>query len=199
MELLEGATLREELNLRRQLNPSRTIEILRGVCAAVNAAHRSELIHRDLKPENIFLARSGDGTGELVKVLDFGIAKSLSPRNHTVTTQVNPGTQPGVLVGTPAYMSPEQLLGESPDVSWDLWALSVVVYEALTGALPFPFTGIEGWRRAILDGSFMPLTEHLTAPSTGWQAFFARGFAGERRKRPRSAEELLRQLETILV
>ena len=136
MELLEGATLREELNLRKQLNPSRTIEILRGVCAAVNAAHRRELIHRDLKPENIFLARSGGGTGELVKVLDFGIAKSLPPRNHTGTTRVTAETQPGVLVGTPAYMSPGQLLGESPDVSWDLWALSVVVYEALTRSYP---------------------------------------------------------------
>ena len=77
MELLEGATLREELRARRRLDARRVVEIFRGLCSAVEAAHARQLIHRDLKPENIYLARGAGDTGETVKVLDFGIAKFL--------------------------------------------------------------------------------------------------------------------------
>ena len=126
MELLDGATLRDDLRRRKRLDPSRTIEILRSVCAAVDAAHRRQLIHRDLKPENIFLAQSDDGTGEVVKVLDFGIAKFVFTHDDEAPARVTSETQTGILIGTPAYMSPEQLLGRKPDVLWDLWALCVI-------------------------------------------------------------------------
>ena len=141
MELLEGVTLRDELKRCTRLDPSRTVDILRGVCLAVEAAHRRELIHRDLKPGNIFLAHAPDGPGETVKVLDFGLAKFLSAHNdeaRTATTNAAVETTAGMLVGTFDYMSPEQLQGEYPAVSWDLWAIAVVAYEALTGTLPFP-------------------------------------------------------------
>ena len=92
-------------------------------------------------------------------------------------------------MGTPAYMSPEQLLGEELHVCWDLWALSVVAYEALTGALPFT-SGPDG-RRSILEGNFTPVEEP-------WQSFFERSFAEDRNKRPQSAAEFLSQLEKIL-
>src|SRR6185503_13143765 len=71
MELLEGRNLRDELHLHKRLDRARTLWILRGVCAAVEAAHRRQLIHRDLKPENIYITVSGDGGDEVVKVLDF--------------------------------------------------------------------------------------------------------------------------------
>jgi tRNA A-37 threonylcarbamoyl transferase component Bud32 len=183
MELLEGVTLREELKQNQRLASPRVIDIFRGVCAAVEAAHARNLIHRDLKPENIFL------TGNTVKVLDFGIAKFLPTNDDSAPTAVFAGTRTGVLVGTPAYMSPEQLLGEELHVCWDLWALSVVAYEALTGALPFA-SGPDG-RRAILEGIFTPVEEP-------WQSFFERSFAEDRNKRPQSAAEFLSQLENIL-
>lgn len=188
MELLKGVTLRAELDLRKRLDPSRMIEIFHGVCAATEAAHRRHLIHRDLKPDNIFLSQSEDRAGEIVKVLDFGIARFL-PSCEDDATRV---TSEGVLMGTPAYMSPEQLLGESPAVSWDLWALAVVAYETLSGATPFADSARD-WRRAILSGSFTPLKAHLTVSPAGWQTFFESCFAIDRSKRPGSVAEFFRQ------
>ena len=182
MELLEGVTLREELKRHQRLAPSQIIQIFRGVCAAVSAAHERNLIHRDLKPENIFL------TGGTVKVLDFGIAKFLPSNDASSPTVVSAATRTGVLVGTPVYMSPEQLLGEQLHVGWDLWALSVVAYEALTSALPFG-SGADG-RRAILAGSFTPTDEP-------WQSFFTGCFSPDRNKRPQSAAEFLSRLEIM--
>ena len=142
MELLSGTTLRDELRRGGRLDAARTLDVLRGVCSAVDAAHQRGFIHRDLKPENIFLV-AGNGP---VKVLDFGVAKPLV-RDDAAGAGEPPETEVGVLVGTVGYISPEQLLGDSPDVSWDVWALATVAYESLTGALPFPVESRESWRQ----------------------------------------------------
>lgn len=200
MELLEGSSLRDELKRRTKLDPSRTVEIFRGVCAGAEAAHRRQIIHRDLKPENIFLARSEglEKPGETVKVLDFGIAKLFTSHNDAAETLTGFETSAGILVGTIAYLSPEQLLGERPDVGWDLWALSVIAYEALTGMLPFLGAPTDDWRRAVLAGSFTPLDVHLKDSPARWQAFFADCFARDRMGRPRSASEFFLRLEEAL-
>ena len=112
MELLKGGTLRDELSHQKRLSSSRMVHVFRNVCATVEAAHRRDLIHRDLKPENIFIATGVDGTGEVIKVLDFGLAKFLPVNVDSASTHTTAATQPGMLIGTPAYMSPEQLLGE---------------------------------------------------------------------------------------
>ena len=104
----------------------------------------------------------------------------------------------GVLVGTAGYMSPEQLLREPPDVSWDLWTLAVVAYESLTGALPFPVDRKGAWRQSVLAGRRTPLREHLTNPSARWEAFFDRALAADRASRPASAARFLRELEQAL-
>src|SRR5437879_11608320 len=101
MELLEGVSLREELNRCRRLDPSRTLDIFQSVCSAVEAAHRRHLIHRDLKPENIFLARGPDG--EIVKVLDFGIAKFMPVLDSDAPTLAGGETKTGMLLGTLGY------------------------------------------------------------------------------------------------
>jgi tRNA A-37 threonylcarbamoyl transferase component Bud32 len=202
MELLEGSTLREELRRRSRLDPRRAVEVFRGVCAGVEAAHRRQIIHRDLKPENIFLARSeGFGEpGERVKVLDFGIAKLVATSEESADTETRTlvDTSPGIVVGTIAYLSPEQLLGGSPGVSWDLWALSVTAYETLTGALPFAGAPGDAFRQAVLAGRFAPLSERLEAPPAAWQAFFADGLASDPARRPQSAAELFHRLEAAL-
>jgi eukaryotic-like serine/threonine-protein kinase len=201
MELLEGVTLRDELKRCQRLEPSRTVAILRGVGLAVEAAHRHQLIHRDLKPGNIFLARAPDEPGEIVKVLDFGLAKFLSPHDdeaRTATTCVAVETTAGMLVGTFDYMSPEQLQGEPPAVSWDVWAIAVVAYEALTGALPFPAHSTEGWRSAVLSGAATPLREHLPEVPHRAAALFVDSFAIDRTTRAQSAAEFVRRLEEAL-
>jgi serine/threonine-protein kinase len=201
MELLKGSTLRHELKHRSRLNPVRTVEIFRGVCAGVDAAHRRQIIHRDLKPENIFLSQSEgfDRPEEKVKVLDFGIAKILTAPSEVEETLTGFETSAGVLVGTIGYLSPEQLLGGSPGVLWDLWALSVVAYETLTGRLPFARESTETWRNAVLAGEFTPLDAHMKDPPASWQTFFADCFASDSLKRPQSAVDFFRRLEKILL
>jgi serine/threonine-protein kinase len=164
----------------------------------VEAAHLHNLIHRDLEPENIFLARSGDAESETVKVLDFGIAKFLPGFERGEEAPTLGETDAGMLMGTPGYMSPEQLLGEEPAVSWDLWALAVTAYETLTGGLPFPAASREQWRRSVLAGGCMPLGERIVDPPAEWEEFFARSLSADRTKRPGSAAEFLRDLERAL-
>jgi serine/threonine-protein kinase len=191
MELLEGATLREELRRQKRSTPLRTVEILRGVCAAVDAAHRRHLVHRDLKPENIFMSRGE--AGEVPKVLDFGVAKFLP-----AAVQAPADTQSAVLVGTPAYMAPEQFRSQLVDPAWDLWALAVITYEMLTGAHPFAGpTGAD--YSAVLMGRFKPLTTYLQGSPTRWQEFFERAFHVDPARRPNSAQIFFSELERALV
>jgi len=190
MELLEGNTLREQLLEHHRLEPRRIVAILRDVCSALDAAHQRRLIHRDIKPENIFL------TGDSVKVLDFGIAKFIPTIDDNAATQA--GTGSGILIGTLAYMSPQQLMGEQVDVMWDIWALAVVAYEALTGVLPFPTASSAQWRESVLTGRFTPLNKSLAEPPERWTAFFTESFASELSLRPRSAAAFFQRLEQAL-
>jgi len=94
-------------------------------------------------------------------------------------------------------MSPEQLLGGVPDPAWDLWALAVVAYEALTGARPFA-ADRSGWQAQILAGAFTPLASHLAEPPMAWEPFFRRCFSTQRGERPASAADFLERLRTAL-
>ncbi|MBN1570124.1 MAG: serine/threonine protein kinase [Acidobacteria bacterium] len=186
MELLHGSTLRQELNRIHRFPLMRAQEILSGVCAAVDTAHRRRLLHRDLKPENIFLANAE--RAETAKILDFGVVKSLMRLGEDGDGSQ---TEPGRLVGTLRYMSPEELRGEKPAEIWDLWALAVVAYEMLTGAYPFAGRTSAEVRNAILDGKWRPFHTHLVEASSGWQHFFERALALDTALRPQSALQLL--------
>jgi eukaryotic-like serine/threonine-protein kinase len=192
MELLHGATLREALRREKRLAPSRALAIMRGVCAAVEAAHRQQLLHRDLKPENVFLVRSD--SQEMAKVLDFGIAKFLPSASQQTTAD----TITGMLMGTLKYMSPEQLRGEAPTPAWDLWALGVVTYEILTGAHPYTGGTLAELSRDAAAGQFVPLTVHLPEAPPPWQRFFERALAPEPEHRPGSALQFLAELQIAL-
>ena len=130
MEFLRGKDLARVQYEAGALTFRRSVNILRQVLAALAEAHHLEIIHRDLKPENIILepVRSG---GDFVKVVDFGLAKITAP-------SAGPGiTSPGIVCGTPEYMSPEQGRGDSLDPRSDIYAVGVVMYQLLTGKLPF--------------------------------------------------------------
>ncbi|MGB5039046.1 MAG: serine/threonine-protein kinase, partial [Blastocatellia bacterium] len=135
MEYVKGKTLRHELRRDTSLAPERIAFIIDGVCDAVAEAHKAGVIHRDLKPENILLTDSEDPRHQLVKVLDFGIAKVLTEGNSSGA--ISSITVPGSIMGTFGYMSPEQLEGRPVDVRTDVFALGVIVIEALTGSRPF--------------------------------------------------------------
>jgi len=130
MELLEGLSLAEEVRDRGPLAPERCSEILRPICDVLAEAHAAGIIHRDIKPENVFLHHTP--RGEVVKVLDFGIAKLVG---DTVTSQNL--TAEGFILGTPAYMAPERLVNEPYDGRSDVYSLGIMLFLMLTGRLPF--------------------------------------------------------------
>jgi hypothetical protein len=189
MEFLVGRTLRDTLRAEERLECQRALSILRDVTAAVEAAHRRQLVHRDLKPENICLI--AQGSDETAKVLDFGLAKFLAPTDaEPLMTQVTGGA----ILGTPLYMAPEQLRGEDPDPSWDLWALTVIAFEMLSGSHPFASAIFA--RDARMPGSAAdPRLVHLPR---GFESFFARALALDRAARPESATVFLAELERSL-
>jgi len=190
MELLEGFTLRQRLVQQKRLATQQILQVLGGVCAGLEAAHENGLIHRDLKPENIFLAHSGEG--EVTKILDFGLAKFLiSPTDPAAATA---DTATGVLVGTPQYMSPDQLNGEIASAAWDIWALAVITYEMLTGTHPFPATSVGQMQYSIVNGRFTPLPTDLPNAPAEWQQFFERALSPKTAVRPQSAKEFVSTL-----
>jgi hypothetical protein len=130
MEFVSGEDLRHVLKREGRLSTARTTELLGGICAGVESAHKSGIFHRDLKPENILLPESGTGP----KVLDFGVAKLTTTSN---TTDGGTLTAGGTIVGTPAYMSPEQLRGEAVDARTDVFSLGVMTFEMLLARLPY--------------------------------------------------------------
>jgi eukaryotic-like serine/threonine-protein kinase len=188
MEILEGSTLRETLQIEKRLPTSRALPILRDVCGALSAAHRGHLVHRDLKPENIFLVAIN--SGGIAKVLDFGVAKFLS----NSTQQPTVDTAAGAVLGTPRYMSPEQRRGEEAHCAWDLWALAVVTYEMLTGAFPFGDRSSDDWLMAGPTLPFTPVAHYIPDAGKRWQELFEHGFAREISCRHTSVEAFLSEL-----
>ncbi|MGM0557629.1 MAG: serine/threonine protein kinase [Myxococcota bacterium] len=130
MEMLSGRTLGDVIEHEAPLDPKRAVHIASQVCRSLTEAHAAGIVHRDIKPENIFLIEV-DEDSDFVKVLDFGIAKSLQAEDEVTLTGE------GRIIGTPRYMSPEQILAESVDRRSDIYSLACIVFEMLCGTPPF--------------------------------------------------------------
>ncbi|MEN9791694.1 MAG: hypothetical protein RLZZ63_1352 [Gemmatimonadota bacterium] len=135
MEYIEGSTLTDLIEQDAPLQPRRAASIIHQTADALQIAHDAGIVHRDLKPDNIMVAKHRDGS-DLVKVVDFGIAKAS-------TSDAQKVTKTGMVVGTPEYMSPEQLAGDKLDGRSDIYALGLVAFNCLTGALPFAATSAQ--------------------------------------------------------
>src|SRR5687768_4266938 len=138
-ELIDGKTLREHLAQKESLQLNQILKIGVQVSEALSAAHQAGIIHRDIKPENIMLRKDG-----YAKVLDFGLAKltekkavAIGSEGSEDATRVQVNTTPGLVMGTVSYMSPEQARGKEIDARTDIWSLGVVLYEMLSGKVPF--------------------------------------------------------------
>jgi serine/threonine protein kinase len=183
MEMLEGKTLAAVLDERGRLDLESACAILNQACDAVGAAHAVGIVHRDLKPENLFL--SGRDLS-FVKILDFGISKF-----DTATTGVEGLTLEGSPLGTPCYMSPEQVQGEkSVDARTDVYALGVLLYECLTGCKPFLADTLPQLAVLIFEGKFTAPSELRPELGKSVDRVVAKAMARDPTERFASVQEL---------
>jgi serine/threonine protein kinase len=157
MEFLEGKNLNQSVRAEGPFAMERALPILIAVCGALEEAHKAGIIHRDLKPENIFLCQSA-GLRDYPKVLDFGLAK-------VGERQMRPGsvilTQEGMVFGTPEFMSPEQAQGKALTPASDTYSLAVILYEVLTGKLPFDAKSAMDYIQLHVTGKPIPLSQRV--------------------------------------
>jgi TolB-like protein/Tfp pilus assembly protein PilF len=194
-ELIEGETLRQRL-MRGRMQLSEAIDIAIQVASALAAAHQAGIVHRDIKPENVMLRPDG-----YVKVLDFGIAK-LAEQEVPVTIPRDEAlllveTNLGSVLGTVRYMSPEQACGAQVDKSTDIWSLGVVLYEMVTGHVPFTGDTPREVMSAILESEPPPLTRYIAHPPAELQQIISKTLRKDRKKRYRSAHDLLKALKDL--
>jgi len=189
MELLEGETLADRLRRVGTLPPEAASRLLTQVARALGHAHEVGVIHRDLKPANIFLARTpGD---EIAKILDFGIA-----RIDGGATSTGAITATGAVVGTPYYMSPEQISAQAIDHRTDLWAMAVIAFECMTGARPFPARDIGPLVLQICIHP-MPIPSRVAPVPAGFDPWFEHAAERDPNLRFQSARELADALRRV--
>jgi serine/threonine protein kinase len=190
MEFLDGRSLARELSRNGPIEPARALDIACQISRGLSAAHQAGVIHRDLKPDNVYLVPADQHGPELVKILDFGIAH-VSGRKTRLTAA-------GAVVGTPEYMSPEQARGTDLDGRSDLYALGVVLFEALTGKVPLSAESTVG----TLTKQVFELAPRLRDRDPRFSAFpsveaaLGRLLAKNRDERPTTALDAARLLQT---
>ncbi len=190
-EYVEGKTLREMLATGR-LTAKEALNIATQICSALSAAHAAGIVHRDIKPENVMLRRDG-----YAKVLDFGLAKlAETPHAQALTGDLSK-TNPGTVLGTAKYMSPEQALGQDVDARSDIFSLGVMLYELLTGVPPFKGASIASTLDAIIHHQPVPLTTVQPDLHDELERILARALEKDRELRYQSADDLRAELKRL--
>lgn len=196
MEYVEGRTLREVLNQGR-LTIAEALGIALQVARALESAHASGVIHRDIKPENIMIRSDG-----YVKVLDFGLAKlhrmpeAGDPRETQIATMVH--TEPGLIIGSPSYMSPEQARGVDVDARTDIWSLGVVLYEMLCGWPPFQGSTAMDLMVALLREEPAPISASLRHAHPGVRKLLNRMLSKDKDRRYLTSAEVVTDLQNLV-
>ncbi|HUQ07685.1 MAG TPA: serine/threonine-protein kinase [Kofleriaceae bacterium] len=192
LELVSGESLGDVLQREGRLPWRRALHIARHVLRGLDHAHREAIVHRDIKPDNIILTRH-DGDADFARILDFGIAKLVDAHSHAIT-------RAGMSVGTPSYLSPEQAVGGVIDARCDLYSLSIVVYEMLTGKTPFG--DLEPRRRLYAHAAAPVPTFAEVAPGVDVpadvEALVNAGLAKAPAERLATAAEYLEKIEALL-
>ena len=188
MELLEGVSLSAYTKAGVRVPMAQAAAMLQGVLAGLGAAHAQGVVHRDLKPDNVILARDASGTFT-PKILDFGIAKVMDAAGG-----MGSKTRTGMLLGTPAYMSPEQVRSSKDvDARSDLWSAGVLLYELLAGRVAFPAPTEYARLQAVLNATPVPL-EQVDPQLARLSAFVRLALQKDRAQRYQSALEMARAL-----
>jgi eukaryotic-like serine/threonine-protein kinase len=187
MELLEGEDLDSRVERDGRLPLNVVAQLVQQAASGLNHAHSKGIVHRDFKPANLFLAQSD--SGETTKILDFGVVAMLSEAEVDSDDDGMGQTAAGTIVGTPLYMSPEQIRGGAVDNRSDLWSLGVVAYRALTGVNPFAGQWLGMLMVRICTDPFTPPSQVCPDLSPEVDAFFEKALAKDPDKRFRNAKE----------
>ncbi|CAN5697226.1 hypothetical protein BH11MYX3_BH11MYX3_07170 [soil metagenome] len=195
MEFLDGESLAECLTREQQLPEQRILRIVSQACSALAAAHAKGVVHRDIKPENLFLLKRNQQ--DFIKVVDFGISKSLrASSEEEETTRL---TQTGMVLGTPLYMSPEQARGDDElDHRVDVYALGVIMYEAAAGRVPFIGNNYLSVISQVLNEEPKPLRELRPDLSEEFEAVVLKAMSKDVRERYASATDMLADVTSLL-
>jgi eukaryotic-like serine/threonine-protein kinase len=192
MELLEGCDLATYCETNGPMPLHEVAHVISQTCKALSRAHERGIIHRDIKPQNIFLTNAGGGE-VFVKVLDFGIAKASESRNG-----LDSATKTGTMMGTPFYMSPEQMVGaKGIDHRTDLWGVGVVAFECLTGQKPFNADTIGGLAVAVCNGPMPVPSQFNTDLSADLDRWFAQACSRDVAQRFQFAKEMAEALQRL--
>jgi eukaryotic-like serine/threonine-protein kinase len=193
MEYVEGETLRHRLSTSR-LTIKESLDITTQITAALSAAHAAGIIHRDIKPENVIIRPDG-----FVKVLDFGLAKlaPAGPEFAGADTSTVLKTEAGVVVGTAAYMSPEQARGQEVDARTDIWSLGVMLYEMVAGRSPFAGPSGTDVLAAIVDREPAPLARFEPDTPSELQRIVTKALGKDRGRRYQTVQDLLLDLQAL--
>jgi serine/threonine protein kinase/Flp pilus assembly protein TadD len=194
-EFIDGETLRTRLQ-RESLSLNEALDIAVQTAQALAAAHEAHIIHRDIKPENVMIRRDS-----IVKVLDFGLAKLTEPVAPTsdseAPTLAKMSTDPGTVLGTARYMSPEQARGQEVDARTDIFSLGVVLYEMIAGRPPFEGVNALDVISAILQTEPAPLTQHLAEAPRELEHLLGKSLRKDREQRYQAVKDLLIDLKDL--
>ena len=194
MEFIDGETLRRRIS-HSELPLHDVLEIAMQIAAALSAAHTAGITHRDIKPDNVMLRNDG-----YVKVLDFGLAK-LSDRSaetdNEAPTRAMVNTDPGTVMGTVGYMSPEQARGQATDARTDIWSLGVVIYQMVTHHLPFEGTSNSDVIAAILSKEPPPLARYARDVPEALEWIVTKALTKDPDERYQTAKEMMVDLRRI--
>ena len=195
-EFVDGITLRDRMTRRDALRLSEALDIAAQVASALAAAHAAGIIHRDIKPDNLMLRKDG-----FVKVLDFGLAKLTAPAGSDIdseaATRMRFSTEPGMILGTVAYMSPEQAGGLNVDARTDIWSLGVVLYEMITARAPFEGKDVHRQIIAIQEQHASHLSQHTAGVPERLEEIVAKTLAKDPDERYQTAKDLMIDLRNL--
>jgi serine/threonine-protein kinase len=192
MEYLAGEALSARIRRLGRMTPEQIVPLVRQALVGLGAAHAAGIVHRDLKPDNIFVLNERSGIKDYVKIIDFGISKFNALGGDMSMTRT------GAVMGTPFYMSPEQAKGSGGvDARTDLYAMGVILYEAVTGEVPFTANTFNELMFKIVLSDPTPLTQVIPDIAPAFAALVSKAMAREAAQRFGSAEEMIRALDEL--
>lgn len=189
MQRLRGETLGELIQREKTLELPFAIRVLRDVARGLTAAHKADVVHRDLKPANVFLHREPEALEPVVKLLDFGVSRISTEETMTLK---------GIAIGSPAYMAPEQAMGQRVDVRTDLWTFGTLTFFVLSGRLPFNGKAPVEYLTAVVQGPIPPLPPIHPSIDAEVSALVARCFTRDIAQRTITATDCVQVLDRLL-